>query len=451
MIPKIIWQTWKSKDINKEMLDAKKQLISLNPDYEYNLYTDQDCINFIGNNFHFKYLVAYLQLPPGAFRADLWRYLILYKYGGIYIDIDSYVTVGFDFILNNEYKFISVSERRNIPGIYNGFIMCVPNLKIIQNVIDRIVIHATFKYYPSRHISDEWTNILEITGPVCLLNSLCHVNKLPKYTRLKPGSYTISDGDILLLEYRGSYIYKDNDIIMSTKYKGYPASALDYKHLVDNKLVYNLAKTWYMWGFKPNEKRKIPNQFFYHNSKCIPYNIQIIKPIDCNNIVSNYSKQLYTLWNKIPRWIMKADIMRLLYVYTYGGFYLDIDVRLSKYIIPNTIDLFVENHDMNTNNSIDRINKAQKLRIANYAFGSLYPKNSFFKKCIDLAYQRIELLLHQNTIITDNDVLWASGPDVITNIYHTYKDDYDIQLHDILSIRHYQYGSWRIKNNDKYN
>jgi mannosyltransferase OCH1-like enzyme len=33
-------------------------------------------------------------------KADFWRYLVLYKYGGVYIDIDSSIDVPLDSFIN---------------------------------------------------------------------------------------------------------------------------------------------------------------------------------------------------------------------------------------------------------------------------------------------------------------------------------------------------------------
>ena len=44
-------------------------------------------------------------MVPGAYKADLWRYCILYIYGGIYIDIKLEPINGFRFreLLDKEY------------------------------------------------------------------------------------------------------------------------------------------------------------------------------------------------------------------------------------------------------------------------------------------------------------------------------------------------------------
>ena len=51
------------------------------------LFNDADCRAFIINEYPPDVLTAYDRLIPTAFKADLWRYCVLYKYGGVYLDI----------------------------------------------------------------------------------------------------------------------------------------------------------------------------------------------------------------------------------------------------------------------------------------------------------------------------------------------------------------------------
>ena len=86
-IPKIIWQTMKTNRLPLFMKNYTDTWIDLNPEYEYRFCDDDDIIDFFKTSFP-NYLEGYKQLKYGASKADLWRYLIIYQYGGIYADID---------------------------------------------------------------------------------------------------------------------------------------------------------------------------------------------------------------------------------------------------------------------------------------------------------------------------------------------------------------------------
>ena len=52
MIEKNIFQSWYTKDLHPEFQKKIDQLKQINPDYTYNLYTDEDMDTFV--NEHYK-------------------------------------------------------------------------------------------------------------------------------------------------------------------------------------------------------------------------------------------------------------------------------------------------------------------------------------------------------------------------------------------------------------
>jgi hypothetical protein len=51
------------------------------------LFNDAECREFIAHEYPPDVLRAYDRLIPTAFKSDLWRYCVLYKYGGVYLDV----------------------------------------------------------------------------------------------------------------------------------------------------------------------------------------------------------------------------------------------------------------------------------------------------------------------------------------------------------------------------
>ena len=80
--------------MNERVETLKKQ----NPQFKYHLFDDNDCREFIKNHFREDVLYAYDHLIPGAYKADLWRYCVLFIKGGIYLDIKYTPLNGFKFI-----------------------------------------------------------------------------------------------------------------------------------------------------------------------------------------------------------------------------------------------------------------------------------------------------------------------------------------------------------------
>lgn len=90
MIPKKIFQTYKVE--YNELSDNAKNLIQEwkdnNPDYEYFYYSDKDVEDFVLNEYGEEWHKRYMSLPYPVMKADVFRILVIYKYGGFYSDLD---------------------------------------------------------------------------------------------------------------------------------------------------------------------------------------------------------------------------------------------------------------------------------------------------------------------------------------------------------------------------
>ena len=164
VIPLYIFQTFFTKKLSPNMQESVNLLRTTNPEFKYSLYDDNDCYNFILNNFPPSVADAYLRLIPGAYKADLWRYCILYMHGGIYLDIKYRPVNGFKFInlIDREHFVLDIpySWSRKEYGIYNAFIVCKRHNKILLDCINQIVLNVKNNFYG--------TSPLEPTGPLLL-------------------------------------------------------------------------------------------------------------------------------------------------------------------------------------------------------------------------------------------------------------------------------------------
>ena len=87
MIPKIIHQTWIDENIPAKNRFCVQSWKRLNPDYEYKFWTNEILIRFVEKEYP-HYLNLLWKFKLGIQLADFFRLLILYHYGGIYVDID---------------------------------------------------------------------------------------------------------------------------------------------------------------------------------------------------------------------------------------------------------------------------------------------------------------------------------------------------------------------------
>lgn len=160
---------------------------------------------------------------------------------------------------------------------------------------------------------------------------------------------------------------------------------------------------YYIWNLKPNEKNKLPPlNYIKKNSKYFR-DSYLLGPDDINKEVSNYrDPKVSKIWNIIPWWIVKCDIARLIVIYNNGGFYLDVDCKITKNFINQIKNkkciLFTEIIFPNTNRLSPREDKNPErvLRVANYAFGCITPKHPFIKEIINECIKRLHIIINEN-------------------------------------------------------
>ena len=90
VIPRSIFLSWKSDMIGVNHFQSIRKWVLVNPDYEIFFFDDEDIRNFMCSHFPDFTYVAFSTLIPGAAKVDMWRYAIVYIYGGIYIDADCF-------------------------------------------------------------------------------------------------------------------------------------------------------------------------------------------------------------------------------------------------------------------------------------------------------------------------------------------------------------------------
>ena len=230
-IPKILFRTSAvereklSVELQKILVDSKEQ----NRGYQQVYFNDVDINEFITNEFP-EYIKAYQSLVPGAYKADLFRLLALYKYGGIYNDIGHRFLVPIEQLLDANDEFIAATEVSRhgsyAHALYNGILAAYPSHPIIKFMIDDIVytiMHCNYMADP-----------LDITGPAAIGRAF---NKFmrdwnPGYTGTAPtwdrmpirrGNYRHKGYQIKLLQHnpRKEKIYDGVKGVIRTKFPSY--------------------------------------------------------------------------------------------------------------------------------------------------------------------------------------------------------------------------------------
>jgi len=163
-IPKNIFQTHKSFNYVKKNKNLRYSYISWYrnyPKYNYQFYNDQECYDFIKNNFDENVLKAYEKCPLNVMKADLWRYCIIFKYGGIYGDMDAVLLTNPDNFMKKSYLILTPEDN----GIFfcNWTFAAPKESPILYTIINESVKRILeIKEIKGEHI------VHELTGPALM-------------------------------------------------------------------------------------------------------------------------------------------------------------------------------------------------------------------------------------------------------------------------------------------
>lgn len=203
VIPLNIYTCWHDENLPPFMRNNVDYLIENNPEFKIFLYDEGLCREFIRRKFGKTLEDAFKRLKPCSYKSDLWRFCILYFYGGIYIDIK--------YRCINNFKLIALTEKeyfvkdRDDYGTYTALIAVLPKNKILKECIQKIVENVKNNYYGN--------NALDPTGPGLLGSffSQEEKNNMELYfecTNIEPF-------------YKDIYYIMHNDTIILTFYKQY--------------------------------------------------------------------------------------------------------------------------------------------------------------------------------------------------------------------------------------
>jgi len=152
-IEKNIIQTYKNNNINKFIYNNIKRILLLNNDYNYIFITDEIAIDLIKNNFDENTLSAFKKLNIGSAKGDFIRYIAIYVYGGVYLDLDASIETKLDNFIPKDADFLFFYDKNK--NIQQWCFMCISKNIIVKKIIEEMV----------RRINNNEQNIFLATGP----------------------------------------------------------------------------------------------------------------------------------------------------------------------------------------------------------------------------------------------------------------------------------------------
>lgn len=215
-IPKVIYLSYKTKEIPEYIIPNIEKIY---PDYEIKLFDNNDCINFLQKEYGTEYVDIFNYLKDGPIKADFWRICILYKYGGIYFDLDLEHFTNLNNIIDNDTYFVTVKTDKAFWDVINPcIIISKSNNDILKECIDKYL-----DKYNQNIPYEYWEySIVHIMTDV-LLKKINNISKDGIYYDNDKNKYQF------LLEYvpediSKSYCEYNNIKICNSRYKNYDLS-----------------------------------------------------------------------------------------------------------------------------------------------------------------------------------------------------------------------------------
>ena len=149
---KTVIQTWHTKEFHKKIMKINMEMKLKNPQLEFLLYNNDEMDNSVEDNFDRDIVKTYFKFLHYVPRADFWRYLMVEKFGCIYLDIDSIIISNIDEILKRKKSILTLEPRKtafiqwvmifnqNDPGLEKAIEMIVDNVKsnLHKNNVDEL-------------------------------------------------------------------------------------------------------------------------------------------------------------------------------------------------------------------------------------------------------------------------------------------------------------------------
>jgi len=210
-IPLIVHQTFYTNHLPLNIIKIIHHNKKICPRYNFIFYDDQDCIKFIRENFDIKTYNAYLKLNEayGAMRADFFRYCVLFKLGGVYLDIKSKLTTPLGYIIKQDDICILDIPRNNLekwrvnnPTYEQWLLIFQPEHPYLKQMIEQMVNDIENNYEPKIDGYTTLTSkqkVLLLTGPDAFTRAInkylennykCHRNvDYNTFSKINEGDY----------------------------------------------------------------------------------------------------------------------------------------------------------------------------------------------------------------------------------------------------------------------
>ena len=177
-VPRVIFLSWKTRRVGPNIFLSIKTLLNHNPEYELIFMDDYEVDQFVCELYP-DMAPDFGKLRAGAARADVWRMLVIYRYGGVYLDIDMSSLTHMP-IPANASGVSGVGHWGHLPGnggVLEHWIMVFePRHKLINKTLELLKLNLKYTnntFVTGKKFMDaEKSETIRLTGPAVYQRAL---------------------------------------------------------------------------------------------------------------------------------------------------------------------------------------------------------------------------------------------------------------------------------------
>ncbi|KAJ5888131.1 hypothetical protein N7495_008172 [Penicillium taxi] len=178
-IPRILHQTAATDVIPEKWQKSQQSCINTYSDFEYKLWTDESTRTFLLEEYSW-FVDIWDSYPYPIQRADSLRYFVLYHFGGMYLDMDTWCNSTFpiEYIEPDTSVHHALFKSTKPTGVTNDFMITSARNPLYKSVITQLPSYNEFSKLWAKW--QPYTAIMAASGPMFL--TLAVKNYLSEYS-----------------------------------------------------------------------------------------------------------------------------------------------------------------------------------------------------------------------------------------------------------------------------
>jgi len=186
-----IIQTWKTKTVPGHYENFVRKVKNMNLKWNYMFFDDDDILEFIQMKMP-EYYGTFCELSGKIQQIDFFRYLAIYYYGGVYLDLDIDLVRSLDDFVGMDYNCVFPIEVKNAGdhilasqgvSLIGNYAFYAPTghpflKRIIDNIVTQRITHDVIKAAQENHTDDARdVYVYYRTGPMLVSQSYVDYQK----------------------------------------------------------------------------------------------------------------------------------------------------------------------------------------------------------------------------------------------------------------------------------